>query len=89
MAYVGTAGRLDRRSPEDRVAEAEGDAGRQLLPRVRDLIDDVYSTEPPLWQAASVSEMGRNVEAYLQAHWPELSDEAVQAVCNNYAFDWK
>ena len=89
VAYVGTAGRLDRRSAEERVAEAEGDAGRQVLPRVRDVVNDVYSAEPPLWQAASLSEIGRKVEAHLKAHRPELSDEAVQAICNNYTYDWK
>jgi hypothetical protein len=62
---------------------------RDLLPRIKAILDELHAADPPLWQAATVAEIGRRVEAWLRAHHPELSDEAITAVSNQFAFEWR
>jgi hypothetical protein len=90
LAYVGTPGRLGDGSPEDRVTRVAGEqAGLDLVPRIRRLLDDLYNANPPLWAGESVAEIGRRAEDWLGLSYPELSAEATRAVANQFAFDWK
>ena len=89
LAFVGTPGRLDPRSPEERVVEIAPHEALDLLPRVKAIVDEVYSAEPSLWQSNSTLEMGAQVETFVTARHPELSPEAVDALANNFCFDWK
>jgi hypothetical protein len=89
LAFVGVPGRLSAKSPEDCVVDVAGDAALDLLPRIKAILDGLHAADPPLWQAATVAEIGRRAEAWLRAHHPELSDEAITAVSNHFAFEWK
>ena len=90
LAYVGVAGRLEDASPENRVVQVVGGkASRNLFPRIRDLLDDLYNAEPPLWASDSVAEVGRRAESWLGSRHPELTGEAIRALANQFAFDWK
>lgn len=90
LAYVGVPGRLEDASPEDRVVQVVGDkAGLDVLPRIRHLLDDLYNAEPPLWAAESGAEVGRRAESWLGSRHPELTGEAIRALANQFAFDWK
>ena len=89
VAYVGTPGRLDTRSPEERVVECAGERGFDLLPPVKELVGAVYDADPPLYNSRTVNEMGDAVARFLRERHPELSEEAVEAVANRFAFDYK
>jgi hypothetical protein len=89
LAYVGTPGRTRDADPEARVVEEIGGAGLDLIPRVKSLVDELHDATPPLWAADSVEEIGHRVEVWLRGNYPELSDEAVRALANQYAFDWR
>jgi hypothetical protein len=90
LAYVGAPGRLEGTSPEDRVVEVVGDkAGLDLIPRIRHLLEDLHGAEPPLWAAYSVVEIAGRAEGWLRSQHPELSQEAIRALANQLAFDWK
>ena len=89
MAYVGIAGRFDARPPEDRVAEALGDDALDIVPRIKAMLDDMYSAEPPLWNYPDIAEVGRRAESWLRAQHPELSDAAIRAVTNRFCFNWR
>lgn len=89
IAYVGTPVRSDWKLAEDRVVEVAGDAAPELLPRIKAIWDELHATKPPLWQAPTLAEVGRRAEAWLKAHHPELSDEAVTAACNQFTYEWR
>jgi len=89
VAYVGTAGRFDRQSPEERVVEHAGADGFELLPTVKEIVEAVYDADPPLYNFRAVSGMGDAVKQFLCERCPELSPEAVDAIANNFAFDYK
>jgi hypothetical protein len=89
LAYIGTPGRIRDVTPEDHVIEDMGGAGLDLIPPVKSLVDELYEAKPPLWAADSVDAIGQRVGAWLRQHHPELSDEAIRAVANQYAFDWR
>jgi hypothetical protein len=89
IAYIGRVGHLDTRDPEDSVADAVGDLAPDLVPRIRAKLDDLYSAEPPLWNAKDLTEVGRRAMTWLRDRYPELSDDATKAVSNQFAFAWK
>lgn len=89
LAYIGNVGQLDPRSPEDRVADAVRDLAPDLVLRIQALLDDLYSAEPPSWNSEDIAEVGRRVTTWLRDRYPRLSDDAVKAVSNQFAFDWK
>jgi hypothetical protein len=89
LAYIGKVGKLDARSPEDRVAAAVGDLAPDLLPRIRAMLDDLYSAEPPLWNSGDIAQAGRRATTWLRDRYPKLSDDAIKAVSNQFTFDWK
>lgn len=89
IAYVGEPGRPDARSAEDRVLDAIGDQAPDVLPRIKMIVDEMYSAETALWQSPDLAEVARRAEAWLRARCPELSNEAVIAVRNRFTFDWK
>lgn len=89
IAFVGVAGRLDSRSPEERVAAIFGDAAFDLVPRIREMLGRLYSVDPPLWAHSDIAEVGRQAGQWLRAHYPTLSDDAVKAVTNRFSFDWR
>ncbi len=89
IAFVGVPGRLDPRSADDRVVDAVGAAAGGVLPRIKAIVDGLYSAEPPLWQSPDLAEVGRRAEAWLRERCPELSEEAVFAVRSRFTFDWK
>jgi hypothetical protein len=90
LAWVGEPGRLERSLPEERAVEVVGtDAALELIPRIRDLLEDLHGAEPPLWAAASAAEIGGRAEVWLKSRHPELSAEATRALANQFAFDWK
>ena len=88
--FVGQAGRLDEVSPEQRVVERVGyDAALDLLPRVRAVVDGLYGADPPLSYDANPPELGRRASEWLHRNHPELSPDAVRAVANKFAYDWR
>jgi hypothetical protein len=80
---------MDDRSPEERVVEQVGEDAYELLPAVKAIVDSVYQADPPLYNVRSVAEMGDAVERFLCERHPELSAAPINAVVNNFAFDWK
>lgn len=46
VAYVGVPGRLDGVDPEERVVNALGASGLDLLTAVKAVVDEVYEAEP-------------------------------------------
>src|SRR5665648_611099 len=84
LAFVGAPGHLEDMSPEERVVEIAPHVAHDLLSRIKTIMDEVYSAEPPLWQSPSISEMGRQVEAFVTAGHPGLFPEAVNALANSY-----
>ena len=88
LAYIGIVGRLSPESKEQRVIEAIGDSVLDVLPRVVALLDEVYAVEPPLWSSSNF-EPYEQVESWLWTNHLELSREAMRAIANQYAFDYK
>jgi hypothetical protein len=89
VAYIGDVGHLDAQTPEDRVVEAVGDLAPDVVPRIRAMLDDLYSTQPPLWNDPDIANVGRRAAAWLRNRHSELSDAAIEAVANQFTFDWK
>ncbi len=89
LAYIGKVGQLDARAPEDRVAAAVGDLAPDLVARIRAMLDDLYSAQPRLWNSGDIADVGRRATTWLRDRYPELSDDAIRAVSNQFAFDWK
>lgn len=48
VAYVGKIGHLNARPPEDRIVEAIGDRSPDVVPRIRAMLDDLYSAQPTM-----------------------------------------
>jgi len=88
VAFVGVPGRLDRRTPEDRVTEAVGSAAPDVLPRIRVIVDELRETNIQ-WTSGSGSEMSQRAEAWLRGRHPELSHDAVFALTNEFTFNYK
>jgi len=65
IAFLGIVGRLDAESHEDRLVAAVGDRAADLIPRIKDIIDALYTADPPLWRAARfVAQLGENACRY-------------------------
>jgi len=88
VAYMGKIGHLNARPPDDRIIEAIGDLAPDVVPRIRAMLDDLYSAQPPMWNAKDIAEVGRRAMSWLRDRHPELSDAAIEAVSNQFAFDW-
>jgi hypothetical protein len=88
VAYIGLVGRLSPESKEQRVIEAIGDGGLEVLSRVVALLEEVYAVEPPLWSNSNF-EPYEQVESWLWVNHPELSRNAMRAIANQYAFDYR
>lgn len=86
---IGNVGQPDTRSPEDRIADAVGDLALDLVPRIRAMLDDLDSVEPPLWDSEDIAEVARRATTWLRDRYPTLSDDAIRAVANQFAFTWK
>jgi len=89
VAFIGSVGHLDATPPEERVARVAGNSAPDIVPRITAILDEVYSADPPLFQANSVVDMYWLVDAFLRGHHAELSDDAVKAIANRFTFDWK
>ncbi|WP_030202347.1 hypothetical protein [Terrabacter tumescens] len=90
VTYLGSPGVLNARDPERRVADLLGDRAYDVVvPRIRAMLADLDAVSPPLWNTASLQEMGRNVERWLGENHPELDEAAVDAVANSYTFTYK
>jgi hypothetical protein len=89
IAFVGIPGRLDSTPDEERVVRVTGDAGYDLIPRIKAILDELNRADPPLWNVASLDEMGRGVKAWLRTRHPELSGEAIDAVTNQFTYSWR
>jgi hypothetical protein len=89
VAFVGVPGRLGSKSAEERVVAAIGDTALDLLPRLKAIMEQLHGAEPPLWNHSSLAEVGRLAEVWLQAHYPQLSADAIEAVRNRFTFDWR
>ncbi|MCE7004472.1 hypothetical protein LWC34_16755 [Kibdelosporangium philippinense] len=89
IAYVGEPGRLREKSPEHYVVAEVGEPAFDLLPRIKGLLQAMHAAEPPLWNHASLVEMGLLVEGWLRANHPELTPEAVAALRNRFTYDYK
>ncbi|SMD19524.1 hypothetical protein [Kibdelosporangium aridum] len=89
IAYVGEPGRLRDKSPEHYVVEAVGDAGFDLLPRIKALLNAMHTANPSLWNYASLTDVADQVDAWLAANHPGLTDEAVTAVRNWFTYSYK
>src|SRR5665213_4608170 len=57
VAFIGSVGHLDANTPEERVARVAGNAAPDIVPRITAILDEVYSADPPLFQANSVVDM--------------------------------
>jgi hypothetical protein len=89
-AYVGQPGRLDVVTPEERVAVRIGEeAAADALPKVRAILEAMYSADPPLYDVATVAQLGEAATEWLRVNHPELSPAAVRATTNRFAFDWR
>jgi hypothetical protein len=66
VAFIGSVGHLDAVPPEERVARVAGNAAFDILPRIKAILDEVYSADPPLFQTASTSDMYWRVDAFLR-----------------------
>jgi hypothetical protein len=88
VAFVGSPGRLDPTPDEERVVRATGDAGYDLIPRIKAILAELDRADPPLWNAGS-AEMDQGVRAWLATHHPELSGEAIDAVTNQFTCNWR
>lgn len=89
VTYLGSPGVLNARDPELRVVDLLGDRAYEVVPRIRAMLADLDAVSPPLWNTASLQEMGRNVERWLTENHPELDEAAVDAVANSYTFTYK
>lgn len=88
LAFVGVPGRWRAGSDEDHVVAAVGaTAAPDLLTRIKGIEHELYEAAPVLWQAPSVLEIGLRTEAWLKAHHPELSDDAISALANRFSFE--
>lgn len=63
IAFVGVPGRLDPRSNRERLAEAVPGVTSDLLTRVESILDHLYAAEPPVQDAATITEMSHQVRA--------------------------
>jgi hypothetical protein len=77
-------GQPDPRSPEDRVADVVGDLAPDLVRRIRAMLEDLDSGEPPLWDSEDVAEVGRQATTWLRDRYPKLSDDAIKAGSNQF-----
>ena len=89
IAFVGEPGRVDSRSPEERVVERLGDQGIDVLGDVKQIVCGVYDADPPLHHFATLSEIGEAVCDFLHREYPQLSEDAVNAVANRFTYDWR
>jgi len=89
VAFIGSVSHLDAIPPEKRVARVAGTAAPDIVPRITAILDEVYSADPPLFQAASLVDMYWRVDAFLRDRHAELSDDAIKAIANRFTFDWK
>lgn len=70
------------------VETAFGDAALDLVPRIKAIEEEVYAKDPE-WAAVSFDEAVSGVEAMLRETHPELTDQALMALVNAFAFDWR
>ena len=89
VAFIGSVGHIDAIPPDERVTRVAGNAAADILPRIKAILEEVYSADLPLFQAASVADMYRQVDTFLRARHAELSDDAIKAIANRFTFDWK
>lgn len=89
IAFVGSPGRHDSMPDEERVVRVTGDAGYDLIPRIKAILDELNRADPPLWNVGSLDEMGRGVTAWLATRHPELSEEAIDVVANQFTYNWR
>jgi hypothetical protein len=74
---------------EQRLVDRFGaDAVAELMPRVRELESDFYSSETP-YQIADLAEVGAAAAAEFQRKHPDVSTAAVAALTWCFTFDWK
>lgn len=91
VAYIGRVPRLNGDPEADVAALGIGMGG--LIPRIRAMLDDLYAADLQNVSTGDhfsyVAELGSRAQAWLRTHQPELSDEAVDAVSNQFAFNWR
>ena len=74
---------------EARIVERFGaETARSLLPRIRELEDEFYSSDARI-VVEDLAEMGRVAAKQFREAHPDLSDEAVRALTWSYTFDNK
>lgn len=89
IAYVGTPGRTDQRSPDQRLADEVAAPSRDLLRNVKQVVADVNGAEPPLHEYERLADMAQAVRDFLHDRYAELSAEAVDAVVERFTYDWR
>lgn len=89
VAFVGTPGRLSVPSSDEIVYATFGDAAKDLLARVKAIVDPLYDADPPLWHGLESDQIYPSISAFVSSRHPELGPEAVRAIANGYCFDWK
>ncbi|MGC9668457.1 hypothetical protein ACNTMW_18115 [Planosporangium sp. 12N6] len=68
------------------VRELLGEQAPDVIPRIKKLVDEAFEVRPEGWDLV---EIGDHVKVVLHRTHPELSDEAVRAICGLYTYSWK
>jgi hypothetical protein len=89
LTYVwGTGDRSWPSRDPEAVQRRFGEETSDFLPRVLAVFALVDAT-PPLWQTEDLMTATNRMEALVREQHPELSDDAVRAIGNEYHFAWK
>ena len=79
---------LPSRDERQLAAQFGEDAARALLPQLRALEQEFYSSDA-VRVSADLREMGERAATQFRGRHPELSEEAVQALAWCYTYDFK
>lgn len=77
-----------RRDDASVVSQFGAEAASELLPAMKLLIDEFYSSDTK-YTAADLEEMGRMATEEFKTKHPEVADEVLKALAWCYTFDFK
>jgi len=76
------------RYPNEVIAKWGADDGAAIISRIEELEHEAFATAPD-WRVETLLEATHRVRSALREKHPELTDSAVQALGNYFAFGWK
>ncbi|WP_338178658.1 hypothetical protein [Jatrophihabitans sp.] len=89
VTYVwGTGGRSWPSRDPEAVQIRFADDALDLVPRIL-AIFDLVDGAPPFWQTEDLATATDRIEGLVRDEHPELSDDAIRAIANQYSFTWK